>query len=67
MALLLMIMPIMSPYRPKAEAKISIISMDTKVSGFWACVLTVPEPITPTDMPHDKLLTPTTRPAQNRQ
>ena len=60
-----MMIPIITPKRPKAEAKICTINIDTKVEGVCACERAVPVPMQPTDSPHTKLERPTTPPIAN--
>ena len=60
-----MMIPIITPKRPSAEAKICTISMDTNVLGVYACASAVPVPITPTERPQTRLERPTTPPIAN--
>ena len=56
------IIPIITPKSPRAEAKICTINIDTKVLGVYACDKAVAVPITPTDKPQTKFERPTTPP-----
>ena len=64
--LLVIIIPTMIPYSPRALAKISTMSIDTKVAGACAWVFAVPDPMTPTESPQNKLLKPTVSPAAKK-
>ena len=54
--------PIITPKSPSADARICTINIDTKVLGVCACDSAVPVPITPTDKPQTKFESPTTPP-----
>ena len=56
-------MPIMTPKRPRAEPKISMMRILTKVEGYWESANAAPAPVTPTQMPHTKFEIPTESPA----
>ena len=60
------IIPTITPNRPRALPKISIIRILTNVDGVWASARAQPEPVTPTQTPHTKLDIPTDRPAPKR-
>lgn len=53
----------MTPNRPRALPKISIISIFTNVDGVWASARAQPDPVTPTHTPQNKLESPTEMPA----
>ena len=56
--------PMMTPYRPIAVAKISTMSIFMKVPFWLASVRAAPEPTTPTEMPDVRLVRPTMAPDQ---
>ena len=58
--------PIMTPNKPKALPKISMIRILTKVDGVWASAKAAPDPVTPTQMPQHRLDRPTAKPAEKR-
>ena len=60
-----MIMATMTPKRPKALPKISIIRTLTNNVLFCASASAPPDPTTPTHSPHARLLKPATIPALN--
>ena len=53
---------IITPKRPRADAKICTINIETKVLGVCAWDKAVPVPMHPTERPHTRLLAPTTKP-----
>ena len=53
----------MTPNRPRALPKISIIRILTKVEGVYASERAAPAPVTPTQTPQTKLERPTEIPA----
>ena len=55
--------PTMTPKRPRALPKISMIKIFTKVEGVCESARTQPAPVTPTQIPQNKLDSPTERPA----
>jgi hypothetical protein len=57
-----MMIPMITPYKPKALPKISTISILTKVDGVWACARAVLEPTTPTETPQTRFENPTISP-----
>ena len=59
-------MPIITPNSPKALPKISIIKILTKVEGVCASARAAPDPVTPTQIPQQRLDNPTANPAQKR-
>merc|ERR1711924_261913 len=59
--------PTITPKSPRAEPKISSISIFTKRSGFCASPRAQPEPDTPTQIPQNRLDKPTKRPVAKRQ
>ena len=59
----LWIIATMTPNRPRALPKISIIKIFTKVDGVWASAKAHPAPLTPTHTPQNRLERPTERPA----
>ena len=58
--------PTMTPKRPRADPKISIIRIFTKVEGVWASAKAQPAPVTPTQTPQKRFESPTDRPAPKR-
>ena len=56
-------MATMIPKRPKADPKISIMSILTKVEGVWESERAQPAPETPTHTPQNRLERPTESPA----
>jgi hypothetical protein len=52
----------MTPNRPRALPKISIMRILTKVEGVYASARAQPAPTTPTQMPQKRLERPTERP-----
>ena len=58
--------PIITPNRPRALPKISIIKILTKVDGVCASANAAPDPVTPTQIPQQRLETPTARPPANK-
>ncbi len=58
--------PTMTPNRPRADPKISMIRIFTKVEGVWASASAHPAPVTPTQIPQNKFDIPTDRPAPKR-
>merc|ERR1719399_2244357 len=64
---LAMMIPTMTPKRPRALPKISTINIFTKSSGFCASPRAQPLPDTPTQMPQTRLDNPTERPTENKQ
>ena len=52
----------MTPNKPSALPKISIIKILTKVEGVWASESAQPAPVTPTHTPQNKLESPTDKP-----
>ena len=55
--------PTMTPNNPRAEPKISIIKILTKVDGVWASARAAPDPVTPTQIPQTRFDKTTRRPA----
>lgn len=53
----------MTPKRPSALPKISMIKILTKVDGVCASASAHPAPVTPTHTPQNKFERPTERPA----
>ena len=56
--------PIMTAYKPIADAKIITMSMLMKVAPFYEVTSAVLEPNTPTQIPHTTFDTPTQIPIQ---
>ena len=54
--------PIIKPKRPRADAKICTINIETKVLGVCACARAVPVPMIPTERPQTRFEVPTTNP-----
>lgn len=59
-------MPMITPNNPKALPKISMMRILTKVDGVCASARAAPEPVTPTQIPQQRLERPTARPAPNK-
>jgi len=57
--------PIMTPNRPRALPKISMIRILTKVEGVCESASAQPAPVTPTHTPQNRFERPTERPAPN--
>ena len=64
---LAIMMPMITPKRPRAPEKIWVMSILTYVDGVCACARAVLDPMTPTEMPQHKLLNPTTKPTPKQQ
>ena len=58
--------PTITPNKPRALPKISIIRIFTNVEGVCASAKAHPDPVTPTQTPQNKLERPTDTPAPNR-
>jgi hypothetical protein len=58
--------PTMTPNRPKALPKISMIRILTKVDGVCESARAQPEPVIPTQTPQKRFDRPTERPAPKR-
>ena len=59
-------MPTITPNKPNALPKISMISILTKVDGVYASASAQPAPTTPTQTPHTKFDKPTDNPAPKK-
>ena len=57
--------PMITPKRPRALPKISIIRILTKVDGVCESARAQPAPVTPTQTPQKRFERPTERPAPN--
>ena len=62
-ALLIWMMPTMTPKSPMAEAKISMIKILTNVEGVCESARAQPDQMTPTETPQNKFERPTEIPA----
>lgn len=58
-------MPMMTPKRPRALPKISMMRIFTNVEGVCASAKAHPAPVTPTHTPQNRFERPTERPAPN--
>jgi hypothetical protein len=58
--------PTMTPNRPRALPKISIIRILTNVEGVCESANAAPDPVTPTQIPQKRFERPTDRPAPKR-
>jgi len=55
----------MTPKRPRALPKISMMRIFTNVEGVYASAKAHPAPVTPTQTPQNRFERPTERPAPN--